>query len=60
MTPLLERLAKVFVRMGGIAPREIGPLPTHDTMSSRWDEAVMACIYDENARRYLDYLGPRR
>lgn len=55
-----EGLTKFPVQASVIQQRDADPSPTHDTMSSRWDEALMACMYDENARRYVDYLGARQ
>lgn len=60
MIRLLQRLADVLVGEGGTAPRGANSLQTDGTSSSRWDEALTACLYDENARRYLDYMGPRQ
>ena len=58
MVKLLEGLTKIL-DIGGIAPREAAALQTIVTRSSRWDEALPASLYDETARKYLDYLGPR-
>ena len=60
MTSLLERLAKTFLQTSSIARRETGLLLTDGPTSSRWDEILMACTYDENARADLEFLGPRR
>lgn len=60
MTRLLERLAQILVGMGADAPSLANPLQTNSTTLSRWDEALTACLNDENAYKYLDYLGPRR
>lgn len=60
MTRLLERLAKILVGMVADAPGVANPLQTNGTTLSIWDEALTACLNDENAYKYLDYLGPRR
>jgi hypothetical protein len=60
MTSLFERLAKSFRQTGGTAPRQAGLFPTSGATAARWDEVLMASTYDETARMYLDYLGPRR
>ena len=59
MTRLLKHLAEILVGMGGNAPSVANPLQTNGTTLSRWDEALTACLNDENAYKYLDYLGPR-
>lgn len=60
MTRLLERLAQILVGMGGNTSGVATPLRTDRTTLSRWDEVLMACMYDETAHKYLDCLGPRR
>jgi hypothetical protein len=60
MASLFARLARTFRQTGSIAPTATCLLPSHGTTASRWDEVLMAASYDEQARMYLDYLGPRR
>jgi hypothetical protein len=60
MASLFARLARTFRQTGSIVPAAIGLWPTHGATASRWDEVLMAASYDEHARVYLDYLGPRR
>ena len=31
----------------------------HSRFDAKWEEALMASMFDENARRVLDYWGPR-
>ena len=60
MTSLFERLAKSFRQTGGTVPTATGLWPANGATASLWDEVLMASSYDEYARMYLDYLGPRR
>jgi hypothetical protein len=60
MTRLLERLAQILAGIGDNAPGVATSLQASGTTLSRWDEALAACLNDETAHKYLDYLGPRR
>lgn len=39
--------------------RRKGPNVTISRSDACWDEALMAAMYDENARTFLDLMGPR-
>ncbi len=63
MKTLIKRLAKIFSFVI-IPPRRADHFNASDAArrisdQDRWDDALTACMYDENARTYLDYIGPR-
>jgi len=40
-------------------PGRDDPYVSNSRSDACWDEALMAAMYDENARNFLDLMGPR-
>jgi hypothetical protein len=63
MKTLIKRLSNFF-SYGALSPLRGEHFTASDDAATlraegRWEDALMACMYDENARTYLDYIGRR-
>ncbi len=63
MKNLINRLSNFF-SFGALPPLRTDHFTASDDAAAlraedRWEDALMACMYDENARTYLDYIGRR-
>ncbi|MFD1193856.1 hypothetical protein ACFQ3C_04160 [Seohaeicola saemankumensis] len=63
MKNLLDWIAASLFPANPACPTEQGSGNGADDTIDRddryWDEALICAMYDENARSFLDYMGPR-